>query len=140
MDPQELIFVLKEQHRRLQKNLSLALKDSETDIKGEDVLLNFIEFKQNFSKHLKFENEKFYPDYLNKKIKRGEDITHTKEFIRKMADIANIVIGFLNKYNTSEIISANRSLFREELLEVINTLNLRIETEEDGVFDIYIAM
>ena len=140
INPQELVSTLKSQHRTLQADLALATEDakSDTESKGVSILSSLTKFKNDLVEHLKLENEVFYPDYLDKKTKRGEDVTNTKEFIRQMDDIGKVVIGFLEKYNTSEKINAAVSDFKKELPNIISTLNLRIETEEEGVFDLYL--
>lgn len=86
------------------------------------------------------ENGTFYTDYINKKIKRGEDVTSTKEFIKKMDDIAAVIKVFLDKYSDANKINLAIIDFRRELQDIIDTLNLRIETEEDGVFEFYLLM
>jgi regulator of sigma D len=133
INPQELISTLKSQHRTLQADLALVLKDVSP-------LPDLIKFKNDLLEHLKLENEVFYPDYIDKKTKRGEDVVKTKEFIRQMDDIGKVVMGFLDKYNTSEMINASASDFNKELPNIISTLNLRIETEEEGVFDLYLLL
>ena len=108
INPQELISTLKSQHRTLQTDLALAMKDVSP-------LPDLIKFKNDLLEHLKLENEVFYPDYIDKKTTRGEDVVSTKEFIRQMDDIGKVVIGFLEKYNSSEKINAAVPDFKKEL-------------------------
>lgn len=138
--PQELITTLKNQHRSLQFDLSLALENSriETEKEDKNILFDLEKFKKDLSEHLKLENEVFYPDYLAKKLKNGEDITKTEEFISQMIVIGDKVTEFLNKYSTPEAINSNISNFKEELVEIMGILNIRIETEEEGVFEFYL--
>jgi len=142
INPEELISTLKTQHRTLQADLAQALNDatSGTGGKGATIVSALAKFKTDLLEHLKLENGEFYPDYLEKKIKRGEDVTGTKEFIRQMDDIGKAVMGFLDKYNTAESIDVSLPTFQEELPGIIRTLNVRIETEEEGVYGIYLLM
>jgi regulator of sigma D len=140
VNPQELIATLKTQHRTLQTDLSLALEDSKSENTGKDISLQLIKFKTDLLEHLKLENGEFYPDYLDKKVKRGEDIVSTKEFIKQMEDIGKIVMVFLDKYHAPEVINTGIMDFRKELIDIIKTLNTRIETEEEGVFDLYLLL
>ena len=137
MEPQELISTLKNQHRILQSDLSSAL---EVNKRGENIILDLIKFKNDLLEHLKLENETFYTDYLDKKTKKGEEIENTKKFIKEMDDIAKVVMTFLEKYSSSESINKYITEFNKELPDIISTLNMRIETEEDGVYDIYLSM
>lgn len=57
-----------------------------------------------------------------------------------MAAIAKVVMNFLEKYSSPEAVEKSLSDFQGELRGVINTLNVRIETEEAGVFDFYLLM
>jgi len=131
--PQELVSTLKAQHRSLQADLSAALD-------GTNSALALTKFRNDLLEHLQLENEVFYPDYLEKQGKKGEDVTKTKEFIKQMDDIGNVVMAFLNKYNAAEAITATTEDFKKELETIIRTLNLRIETEEEGVFGLYLLM
>lgn len=141
-NPQDLIAKLKAQHRTLQADLSSALDDSKLDTgkNGESIVAKLTKFKSDLLEHLKLENEEFYPDYLDKKTKRGEDVITTKEFIRQMDDIGKAVMDFLGKYSSSDVINTASLSFGEELSGIIGTLNTRIETEEEGLFDLYLLL
>lgn len=142
IDPQDLISKLKAQHRLLQSDLSLVLDDANPEAERDygNTVLKLTKFKDDLFEHLKLENEALYPDYLDKKRKKGEDITDSTEFIKRMDDIGKAVMDFLGKYNTAEAIEAALLDFRKELTDVIGTLNVRIETEEEGVFGSYLLM
>ena len=117
MTPQELIDTLISQHRLLQKYLTSEL--------------NLELFKITLDEHLKLEDEQFYPRYMELKKKRGEDLTPTLEFINQMKEIGEKVRYFLENYSEKDT---------EELSKVVDTLNLRIETEEEGVYGVFLAM
>lgn len=142
MNPQELILTLKAQHHTLQADLASAMEDlqSESILNTENILSYLNKFNRDLIDHMKLEGGVFYADYLNKKIQRGEDVTSTKEFIRKMDEIAKTIRVFLEKYSTTEKISMNLIEFRKELQNIIQILNLRIETEEEGIFELYLLM
>ncbi len=57
-----------------------------------------------------------------------------------MEEIAKVVISFLNKYETPELLKVSSSTFKDELLEIVDVLNIRIQTEEEGIFDLYLLM
>jgi|GEM_PF-532985 len=139
---QELVSTLKAQHRTLQVDLNQIydITQSELHNKGELIVGHLVQFNKDLANHLNVENNEFYPDYLEKKVKRGEDISSTKAFINQMADIGTEVIQFLEKYHTKESIDSSLSTFGKELSMIISTLNTRIETEEEGVFNIYLLL
>jgi regulator of sigma D len=132
-NPQELISTLKAQHRVLQSDLQF-----DPSLNSRDIILNLNKFKTDLLAHLSLENGEFYPDYKAKKEKNGEDPNAINEFINIMAAIGKEVMEFLNKYNTPETIDNSNGEFSNELTQITNTLNTRIETEEEGVYDIYL--
>ena len=142
MEPSELIAKLKEQHRAIQADLSFILDSLEADQGKRDelILSGLVRFKQDLTSHLKIENEEFYPDLLKKKEKAGLNTDNTKDFIRRMETLAAEVFTFLAEYDSVEAIAADIAKFKEDLTRIISTLNVRIETEEEGVLDIYLLM
>lgn len=142
MNPQDLISALKSQHRTLQADLSSALERTTSGVKenGESIVSDLTKFKNDLLGHLKIENEVFYPDYLDKKIKRGEEVESTKKFINEMSEIAKVVMSFLDKYANQEGVAKFAADFDEDLMKIITALNMRIESEEEGVFGIYLLM
>lgn len=137
---QELIETLKSQHRKIQSDLRAAYDElkSEGETPSSAIVADLSRFKKDLEEHLKLESEEFYPDYLAKKEARGEDTASAKKFIRMMDDIGEVVMAFLHKYSTEEAVENSRDTFEDELLEIIDTLNTRIETEEQGIYDIYL--
>ncbi|MFA4942240.1 MAG: hemerythrin domain-containing protein [Patescibacteria group bacterium] len=142
MNPPELIAQLKNQHATLRSDLAAALLeiDSAHDNQGELIVLDLVKFKADLLNHLKLENEVFYPDLLAKKNKMGVDVLDTKHFIAQMDEIGIVVMGFLKKYEFPATITGSLPDFKKELLEIIETLNLRIEIEEEGIFDVYLSL
>lgn len=142
MSPNELIINLKNQHILLKEDLTLALENFDliSDKKDLLVISALAKFKVDLLNHLALENKELYPDFLDKKIKMGADVNETKKFIFKMEEIAKVVISFLNKYETPELLKASSSTFKDELLEIVDVLNIRIQTEEEGIFDLYLLM
>jgi len=140
-NPQELITTLKAQHRGLQSDLTNVLGElkSETVLNASAVISKLAKFKEDLIEHLKLENGEFYPDYLHKKEIKGENIAQTKEFIGVMENIGKVVIAFLDKYDNIEAIESSRLVFDNEFNNIIRTLNTRIETEEEGVYEIYLV-
>lgn len=142
MDSKQLINTLKAQHKVLKTDLIQALDDAEKGIeKNESEILQFLsKFKTDLTEHVKLENDIFYPDYLDRKLKRGEDITETSKFVDEMKKIGYGVTQFLEKYDTPEELEDIKRDFEGDLKHIIETLNIRISTEEDSVFELYLIM
>jgi len=141
-DKKQLIDNLISQHRTLQADLGAVvekIKGGSSGV-GVEVVALFDKFKKDLGEHLELENGTFYPDYLEIKKQKGEDITDTQKFIDEMSSIGKVVMDFLGKYGTSEAVDSNIANFSMELDSIVRTLNLRIETEEEGVFDLYKLM
>lgn len=136
MSDQELILLLKSQHLNLQKDLANVLEGINLDDKKNLTVLYLDKFKTDLLNHLKLEDEEFYPAYFKKS-------QHNKEYAQKlvlqMSQIVEVVMKFLKKYESLVEITNNKNNFKSELLEIINTLNIRIETEEDGIYDLYLV-
>ena len=141
MNPQELVTKLKEQHLTLQADLVSALEYARVPetIDGVLILEVLRKFKTDLTEHLQLENETFYPDYFNKKSLLNSDVDSEQIFHEKMNEIGTAVMNFLDKYSIPESLN-NPSEFKAELSGIIDTLKLRIETEEEGIFDIYLSM
>ena len=129
MEKIELVSILKSQHRLLQSDLAFALENPSLSI--------LVKFKSDLDIHLNLENGTFYPAYLEKKRQLNENIQPTLDFIKKMDEIIQVVLKFLEKYSTADSITLNPQNFKVELQAIVNTLNLRIETEEEAVYDFY---
>lgn len=140
-NPQELISILKMQHRGLQTDLKLVLDDLkvESALNDNTIVTKLTKFKADLSEHLRIENGEFYPDYLHKKEMKKEDTTPTKEFMKIMEDIGKVVMAFLDAYSNIEAIKRSKTVFESELHTIISTLNTRIETEEEAVYDVYLV-
>ena len=142
LNSQDLISTLKSQHRILESDLLQVSNEakSEAGSVGEAIVLGLTKFKKDLGEHLELENGAFYPDYLDKKIKRGEDTASTKEFIEQMNGIGKTVMDFLGKFNTPQAVDNEVVNFINELSKIIGVLKIRIETEEEGVFELYLLM
>lgn len=142
MDKYELVAQLKEQHVSLRHDLdeAIGLATTASDGSAEKICSILERFKTDLTVHLGLEDGVFYPDYLDKVAKRGADVSGIEEFIRQMGIIAQAVTAFLGKYAAPEAISASYAGFGDELKAVAGTLADRIETEEEGVYDIYLSL
>lgn len=135
MNMQNLIELLTEQHRGLEKklyNIKGLAGDSMPNCGS--IARGLVEFRVILAIHLELENSSFYPELLKKFEKSEFELNNTKRFIEEMKLIGRKVEDFLSLYRTGEAISENMANFKKELDEIINTLSLRITSEEDGVF------
>lgn len=138
MSDQELILLLKSQHLNLQKDLAAILEciGSVDKNKNNSIVLHLDKFKIDLLNHLKLEDKEFYPSYFKKSQYNKE---YAQKLILEMSQIAEVVINFLKKYESSVEVINNQNNFKIELLEIINALNIRIETEEEGIYELYLV-
>lgn len=123
------------QHRILQKELSDAASLAAAggpDCRAINRALK--QFKKDLMAHLELENNVFYSELLIRMEKSGQDTAKTREFINAMGEIGKTIVSFLEKYKNSKIIKSKIAEFKPELSSVINALNLRVESEESGVY------
>ncbi|XOU94985.1 MAG: hemerythrin domain-containing protein [Candidatus Kerfeldbacteria bacterium] len=130
-----LITTLVAQHRELQNNLKCVADQLKIELPEISKINECLEeFSVNLTEHLKLENDTFYVNLLKVMKEKGQDTTKTEKFIAEMNDIAIVVMEFLNKFKGEEKIKAQIDSLKNELPAIIDTLGLRIETEEAGVY------
>lgn len=140
MSKEELIELFKKQHDTLQDDL-LHIDAFKGEMRfGENSLNALQKFKADLLGHLSIEDTEFYPNYLKLLQTKGGDTAKTKIFIDEMNQIKLTIVAFLDKYGVKENIENDPSVFLAELGRITSTLNLRIETEEDGVYGVYLSM
>lgn len=136
MEPFDTIIeTMKDQHRVLQDDLSDALKAAKSvtpDERGIEGRL--VSFSLHLMEHLHLENDIFYPELLKRMQKSGADTSNTEDFIYQMNEIGATVMAFLEKYRKAPGSESGLETFRKELSGIISALNLRIESEEVGVY------
>lgn len=132
---QNLVTILTSQHRQLQADLGevASLLEHQGDV-AEKIDQKMKKFKTDLFAHLALENESFYPELLLRMKQAGLDISKTKLFIAEMDNIGKVVVAFLEKYQDAEAIFGQLAQFKGEFLSIVPILNLRIESEEGGVY------
>lgn len=140
MEKKKLIEVLTGQHQVLRADLASIAEGTHDKalLESGEIIARLKKFKVDLSVHLKVENELFYPEYLANKLKKHEDATMTENFIAEMVKIGEGVTSFLERYSTKESINEQLSFFQSDLVEVTETLTIRLDTEETGVFKSYL--
>lgn len=134
-EEKNIVSTLIEQHRGLQKDLGAvadALNSEKPDSVEIDKLLK--QFTQDVTAHLELENNVFYVQLLEKMKAKNQDTAKTEQFIAEMKDIEKVVLAFLEKYKDTESIAEKLEEFKPEFATIVSTLNLRVESEESGVF------
>lgn len=132
---ENLIQTLLNQHNILRKEMANIKDESEKDLPSAAAIIEHIsKFKSELISHLNLENGVFYPKLLEQMKKQGLDITDTVKFIDKMKIIEKKVGGFLEKYSGAPAIENNLADFKLDLNDMISTLMIRIDSEEQGVY------
>ncbi|MCX6757107.1 MAG: hemerythrin domain-containing protein [Candidatus Nomurabacteria bacterium] len=124
-----------QQHRNLQKDIGIALVLSKNEeIKANEINAYLKQFSLDLKEHLNLENGIFYPKLIDAMKSKGIDTLKTEDFINQMKEIGVVVTVFLEKYTEISNIEKDLSIFIKELENIISVLNLRIESEEEGVY------
>lgn len=124
-----------QQHRSLQKDIGVALVLSKSDEnRAEEINAYLKQFSADLKEHLALENGVFYPKLILSMKNGGVDTSKTEVFINEMKDIGVTVTKFLENYNEVSTIENNINNFKNELELIVSVLNLRIESEEQGVY------
>jgi hypothetical protein len=131
-----IIEIMIRQHRTLQKDLggALVLSEVKNNPDTEEIDNNLRQFKIDLGEHLQLENSIFYPELLKIMKEKGVDTLKTEDFISQMKAIGEVVMTFLSKYKDAQVIGNQFEDFKREIVGIISALNLRIESEESGVY------
>ena len=140
MEKTVMIEMMKKQHDNLQEDLLVVQKEINLTDFNIKIAESLAKFKSDLLGHLAIEDNQFYPSYLERLKKQGEDTSKTELFISEMNHIKDAVTAFLAKYETSDNVRTNISQFPLELEQIIRTLNLRIESEEEGVYEMFLLV
>jgi len=130
-----IVPTLTGQHRLLQKDLgdiAELLKIGSPDYEKVSELLS--KFSKDLMEHLHLENDLFYVELLKKMKVVWTDTAETEAFIGEMKAIEDTVQKFLSKYKGGPEIKNSADSFPSEFSLIVNTLNIRIESEESGVY------
>lgn len=133
--PEDIIATLKQQHLEM-KGILAGIKDKlHTEApESSDILKRLLNFKKSLDKHLKLENNTFYPELLKIMKERNLEVSNTELFIGEMKTLEMEIIDFLKKYDDPKKIDNNLARFKPEFDFIISSLMIRITSEEDGVF------
>jgi regulator of sigma D len=134
-ETKNIVSIMIEQHRGLQKELgSVAdlLESEKPDSVEIDKSLK--QFAKDLAVHLELENNVFYVRLLEKMKAKNQDTAKTEQFIVEMKDIGKAVMAFLEKYKDAESIAEKMEELKPEVRGIVAALNLRVESEESGVY------
>lgn len=130
-----IVLRLVGQHRTLQSDLGIVAKElAKTQISATVISKALKTFTSDLGEHLRLENDYFYVELLKKMEAKGDDTENTKKFINEMAVIGEAVKAFLNKYKEEAEIETGIGEFGSDFGSIVETLNIRIEAEESGVY------
>ncbi len=130
-----IVSVMIEQNRGLQKDLAHTLVLSTSEEKDfTEIEKSLEQFHKDLLEHIHLENDIFYVQLLEQMKNKGQDTVKTEIFISEMKKIGESVMSFLDKYKEPNSINSQLANFQTELNGVISVLNLRIDTEESGVY------
>ncbi len=132
----ELIRSLKRHHRELFK-IYEKINDLVNKNKIEKIPEFLEKFYYRYKQHILYEDNYFYA----KLRELYDDDIEVRLFIRskrrEMDSITNVLVNFIEKYDTSDKIAANYDEFKSEFYHLGDVLNERIEFEESELYLLY---
>lgn len=128
----DLIATLISQHNDLRRGILTIIEAEEFNASG--IFENLENFKKTLSNHLNLEDNMFYPGVLKKLENRKIETETVLKFIEEMKIIAEKVFMFFEKYDKEEKIKMNQEEFKTDFKRISETLNIRMESEEDGIY------
>jgi regulator of sigma D len=135
MDEKNIVSTMVAQHRTLQKEVGLVVEILENDpVDVQKIVEALKQFKKDLVEHLELENNTFYAELLKQMKAKDQNTDKTEQFIAEMDGIAEVVVTFLEKYKDAKNIQEKIKQFKKEFTEIGETLTLRIESEEAGVY------
>lgn len=138
---EKLISILEQQHEELEKTILLALKLSKSSkANSEEIIKTLNKFNKDLHEHVELENKEFYPAYFSKKSKMTGSHDRDDKLSQEMNGIVDSVQIFLKKYSTSKSICKDSKVFNNELKKIIALLNVRIDTEGEGMYELFLSM
>ena len=137
-----LISILIKQHRKLQSDLSDILqvaKSSDID-KSNIILKKTRAFTVDITEHLTLEDNTFYPAYFKLKESINGSTDYAKQLMNEMTNIKEVILDFIKKYSDNEQIMRSIQTYITELESIIQTLNTRIEIEEESIYNLFLTL
>jgi len=139
VNKKEIVTKLLGQHRKLETDLiTIQEKIGIETIDAQFVSSNLVKFHKDLLEHLTLENDVFYKELLLEMENSGIDTSNTKEFIKQMHEIGTKVLAFLSTYEIPTNVISNGETFKKEFSVIVETLKLRIESEENGVYSYWL--
>lgn len=112
----------------------MALSANKKDRSPENILEALQGFVALLLAHLKLENETFYPQLLQLMEAKQMNTEKTQQFIEEMKKLEGVVFSFVEKFDSVQKIQGKMDTFNGGMTEIEKILQLRIESEENGVY------
>lgn len=136
-----LIKTMKAQHVQLALDLE-ELRGLATSEAPEHAVVaaGLVRFTAHLAEHLELEDGTFYPAYIAQKRQRGEDTERVTQYMKEMQVIAKAIGVFVESALPEGIETAEAvARFTPQLKRISQMLAVRIETEEDGPYEKFLA-
>ena len=131
----EIISNLISQHGFLKKSLGKIKNESVKDSPDFTFIFGRLKkFKKNITEHVEFENRELYNKLFEKYRDNEKDLESIKKFQVEMDVLAGEVREFIDKFTYKQKIEKRFEEFKNELDFIISSLQIRITSEEEGVF------
>jgi hemerythrin-like domain-containing protein len=130
-----LIDKLISEHDSLKKILGRVKNEAIKDAPDFTAVFGGLKkFKKLLGAHMDLENYELYPELFKKYWDRPNDIEYINSFKSEMDELAREIENFLEEYTYKDKIERLLPEFRKNLDFIISSLQIRISSEEKGVF------
>lgn len=132
---EKLIDDLISQHDSLKKVLGKVKNETIKDLPDFSFIFSSLKkFKKDLAEHIDFENNEFYEQLFKKYKDKESELEYIKKFYSEMEELADEIYDFIDKYTYKKKIEKKFEDFKKELNFIISSLQIRISSEEQGVF------
>ena len=130
----EIVARLREDHRKIRMLFAEIAAITITERTAASVEDDLLALKKLLTDHLSQEDDCFYPMFTKTMKKEEQEVYQLQAFIDQMEIISEDVIGFFEKYASSNLIFKEKQQFKLDLAEIQKTLKDRMEEEENTVY------
>jgi hypothetical protein len=132
---ESLIDKLISQHDSLKKLLGKIKNETVKDSSDFTYIFGSLKkFKKDLLEHIDLENNDFYAQLLERYKDKESDFEYIKKFQGEMDELADEIYEFIEKYTYKQKIERVFEEFKKELDFIISSLQIRVSSEEEGVF------
>lgn len=136
MAGKQVVVDLKAQHVKMAEACK-RLADSVTSTDGNGLYNQLNQIKGALADHLRIEDNQFYPELMKAAEKDATVAGVAKAYMTSMGQIGQVITQFFTKYNSGDVINAQKQKFGDDWRQILGALERRIASEEKSLYPLY---